>query len=180
VFLLGTFLCTSTEKYPARGAGTAKNKTHRRRRYNIFMPTFENPSNEDIKDLLTRVRTIAVVGLSPKRERPSHRVAAAMQRFGYRIVPVRPGIAEILGEKVYPELRQVPDQIDLVDVFLSPANVDPVVDACIALHLPALWLQDGVVNEAAAQRARDAGLLVVMNRCVWRDYRRLLGGSGPR
>jgi predicted CoA-binding protein len=144
------------------------------------MSTFENPPDQVIKDLLTRVHTIAVVGLSPKRERSSHQVAAALQGFGYRIIPVRPGVTEILGEKVYPDLAQVPDKIDLVDVFLSPANVDPVVDACIALKLPALWLQDGVINEAAAQRARDAGLLVVMNRCVWRDYRRLLGGSEPR
>lgn len=144
------------------------------------MSTFENPPDQVIKDLLSRARTIAVVGLSPKRERPSHQVAAAMQGAGYRIIPVRPGVAEILGEKVYAELSQVPDKIDLVDVFLSPENVDPIVDACIALKLPALWLQEGVVNEAAAQRARDAGLLVVMNRCVWRDYRRLLGGFGPR
>ncbi len=144
------------------------------------MSVFENPPDPVIKDLLTRVRTIAVVGLSPKRERPSHQVAAAMQVAGYRIIPVRPGVAEILGEKVYSELSQVPDKIDLVDVFLSPGNLDPVVDACIALQLPALWLQDGVVNEAAAQRARAAGLVVVMNRCVWRDYRRLLGGSEPR
>ncbi len=144
------------------------------------MSIFENPPDPAIKDLLTRVHTIAVVGLSPKRERPSHQVAAAMQGFGYRIIPVRPGVAEILGEKVYPELSQVPDKIDMVDVFLSPQNVDPIVDACIALKLPALWLQDGVINEAAAQRARDAGLLVVMNRCVWRDYRRLLGGFAPR
>lgn len=144
------------------------------------MSEFENPLDQAIKDLLTRVHTIAVVGLSPKRERPSHRVAAAMQGFGYRIIPVRPGVAEILGEKVYPELFQVPDKIDLVDVFLSPGHVGPIVDACIALKLPALWLQDGVINDDAALRARDAGLLVVMNRCVWRDYRRLLGGSDPR
>lgn len=144
------------------------------------MSVFENPSDQLIKNLLTRIRTIAVVGLSPKRERPSHQVAAAMQGYGYRIIPVRPGATEILGEKVYSELSQVPDTIDLVDVFRSPSLVDPIVDACIALKLPALWLQDGVVNEAAAQRARAAGLLVVMNRCVWRDYRRLLGGSEPR
>jgi len=109
-------------------------------------------------------------------------VASALQGFGYHIIPVRPMAKEILGETVYPDLASVPNRIDLVDVFRAPEQVDEVVDACIALQLPAIWLQEGVVNEAAAQRAQAAGLLVVMDRCVYRDYARLFGAvprSGP-
>jgi hypothetical protein len=136
---------------------------------------FANPSLEEIRALLEHVRSIAVVGLSPKTDRPSYKVASALQGFGYRIIPVRPMAKEILGEKVYPDLVSVPEQIDLVDVFRAPEQVDEVIDACIALRVPAVWLQDGVVNEAAAQRARAAGLMVVMDRCVYRDYVRLFG-----
>lgn len=131
---------------------------------------FANPSLDDIRALLERIHTIAVIGLSPKANRPSHRVAASMQRFGYRIVPVRPAVDEVLGERAYADLRDVPDAIDLVDVFRAPEHVDEIVDACIELRVPALWLQDGVVNEPAALRAREAGILVVMDRCIYRDY----------
>jgi len=143
--------------------------------------SFTNPSDEEIRELLRRVRTIAVVGFSPKVSRPSHGVAASMQRFGYRIVPVRPMLEKGLGETAYPDLASIPDSgaIDLVDVFRAPEHVDAIVDACIALKLPALWLQEGVMNEAAASRARAAGLTVVMNRCVFREYVRLCG-AGPR
>jgi hypothetical protein len=159
---------------------------------------FANPDDDEIRALLRRVRTIAVVGFSPKPDRPSHSVAAAMQRFGYRIIPVRPALDEGLGEKAWPDLDSVPDSggIDLVDVFRAPEHVDGIVDACIALrksalaasgvpasaaqaHPWALWLQDGVINEAAAERARAAGLTVVMDRCVYSDYLRLCG-AGPR
>jgi predicted CoA-binding protein len=135
---------------------------------------FENPSPQAIGALLRRARTVAVVGLSPNENRPSHRVARAMQGFGWRIVPVRPAVSEVLGEPAYASLDDIPEalrrDIDLVDVFLAPERVGPVVDRAIALGLPAIWLQDGVIDEAAAQRARDAGLTVVMNRCVWRDW----------
>jgi predicted CoA-binding protein len=140
---------------------------------------FENPSLEDIRALLERVRCIAVVGLSPKSNRPSFKVAAAMQRFGYRIIPVRPKVSEVLGEKAYADLASVPGPIDLVDVFRAPEHLDAVVDACIARKVPAVWFQDGVVNEPAAQRAREAGLFVVMDRCVFRDYVQIFG-SVPR
>lgn len=136
---------------------------------------FANPSDDELRALLKRVHEIAVVGLSPKPDRASHGVARAMQRFGYRIIPVRPMAAEILGEKVYPDLAAVPGKIDLVDVFRAPEQVDEVVDACIALKLPALWLQEGVVNEPAALRAQAAGITVVMDRCVYREYLRLFG-----
>ena len=135
---------------------------------------FENPSPQAIGALLRRAHTVAVVGLSPNENRPSHRVARAMQGFGWRIVPVRPAVTEVLGETAYASLDDIPEalrrDIDLVDVFLAPERVGPVVDRAIALGLPAIWLQDGVIDEAAAQRAKDAGLTVVMNRCVWRDW----------
>ena len=136
--------------------------------------TFRNPSEQDIIGLLQHVKNIAVVGLSPKESRPSFQVSQAMQRFGYHIIPVRPAIDEVLGEKAYPDLYAVPDKIDLVDVFRAPEHVAPIVDACIELHIPAIWLQDGVINEAAAQRAIDAGITVVMDRCIYRDYMQLM------
>jgi len=98
-----------------------------------------------------------------------------MQSFGYRVIPVRPMANTILGEQAYPDLASVPEKIDLVDVFRAPEQVGEVVDACIALKLPAIWLQEGVVSEAAAQRAQAAGLTVVMDRCVYREHVRLFG-----
>ncbi|HEX7964613.1 MAG TPA: CoA-binding protein [Gammaproteobacteria bacterium] len=131
---------------------------------------FQNPPGADIKHLLETAKTIAVVGLSPKHDRPSNGVARGLQHFGYRIVPVNPGQSELLGEKVYPDLMSVPGPIDLVDVFRSPEHVDEVVDQCIARGFRAIWLQEGVVNEAAAEKARAAGMLVVMDRCIYKDY----------
>lgn len=135
---------------------------------------FQNPDPDELRALLVRIRVIAVVGLSPRTGRPSHQVAAALQRFGYRVIPVRPAVAEVLGEPAYADLHQLPGPVDLVNVFRAPEHVDPIVDACIELGLPALWLQDGVVNEPAALRARAAGLTVVMDRCIYRDYLRLM------
>lgn len=131
---------------------------------------FANPPPDQIRSLLQEVKTIAVVGLSPRPGRPSHRVARGMQGFGYRIVPVRPAVAEVLGEKAYPKLSDIPHPVDLVDVFRAADQIDPIVDECIALGIKRLWLQDGVINEQAAERARLAGITVVMDRCVWRDY----------
>lgn len=133
---------------------------------------FQNPSDKLIHSILTETKTIAVIGLSPKASRPSYQVSHAMQGYGYRIIPVRPAIDELLSETCYPSLYDIPNpaQIDLVDVFRAPEHVDEIVDACIQLQLPAIWLQDGVINEAAAQRAVDAGITVVMDRCVYRDY----------
>jgi uncharacterized protein len=131
---------------------------------------FKNPTGADIKRLLETTKTIAVVGLSPQPDRPSHGVAAAMQRFGYRIVPVRPAVDSMLGEKAYPDLDHLPGPVDIVDVFRAPEHVDEIVDQCIAHKLPALWLQEGVVNEAAAERARKAGIVVVMDRCIYKDH----------
>lgn len=135
---------------------------------------FTNPTPDQLRSLLQEVRTIAVVGLSPRPERPSYRVSRAMQGFGYRIVPVRPAVAEVLGEKAYPRLSDIPFPVDLVDVFRAADEVGPIVDECIALGVRRLWLQDGVINLEAAERARAAGVTVVMDRCVWRDYMDLI------
>jgi predicted CoA-binding protein len=135
---------------------------------------FINPSTDEIRALLQRIKTIAVVGLSAAPHRPSHGVARSLQGFGYRIIPINPTVREVLGEPAYPSLRALPEPVDLVDVFRESSHVAGIVDDCIALKLPALWLQDGVIDEAAALRARAAGLTVVMNRCIYRDYLRLI------
>jgi uncharacterized protein len=131
---------------------------------------FANPSPEEIRNLLREVKTIAVLGLSDNPERPSYRVARAMQGYGYRIVPVRPGQREVLGETAYAKLAEVPGAPDLVDVFRAPEHVAGIVDECIAKGVKKLWLQEGVVDEAAAERARAAGITVVMDRCIYKEY----------
>lgn len=138
---------------------------------------FQNPSREEIRKLLERVRSIAVVGLSPNPDRPSHGVAKALQQFGYKIIPVRPGVERVLGETAYARLTDLPEIPDLVDVFRAPEHVDDIVDDCIALGVKALWLQEDVVNEAAALRARAAGLLVVMDRCIYKEWIALIGSA---
>lgn len=132
---------------------------------------FENPDMQACCALLKRVKNIAVVGLSPNPSRPSFGVSMAMKRYGFNIIPVHPVATEILGEKVYQTLADVPQPIDLVNVFRSAEFIDGVVDECIAIKAPALWIQDGIVNEPAAERARAAGMLVIMDRCIYRDYR---------
>ena len=131
---------------------------------------FQNPSPEEIKALLGRVKTIAVIGLSPHSSRPSHVVAKAMQGFGYRIIPVRPMVEHVLGEPAYASLAAVPKRIDLVDAFRAAEDLDELVDECIRLKMPALWIQEGIVNRAAAERAQAAGLFVIMDRCLYKDY----------
>ena len=135
---------------------------------------FKNPAPEEIRALLRAVKTIAVVGFSPKPDRPSYNVARALQDFGYKIIPVRPQLAEGLGEKAYASLRDLPAPPDLVDVFRAPDAVAAIVDDCIAIGAKRLWLQEGVVDAAAAARARAAGIAVVMDRCIWKEYRALL------
>ncbi len=139
---------------------------------------FINPSVDEIKEILKKTKTIAVVGLSPKPKRPSHSVSKAMQDFGYTIIPVRPAVDEVLGEKAYVDLESIPEslqsKIDMVNVFRAPEKISPIIDACINLKIPLIWLQDGVVNEAEAVRAQKAGITVIMDRCIYRDYVQLL------
>jgi hypothetical protein len=130
---------------------------------------------DPIYELLSRVKTIAVVGLSDRPMRPSHGVSAYMQSQGYRIVPVNPRIAEALGETAYPSLLEVPEKIDLVDVFRRSEHVDEIVEQAIQLKIPAIWLQEDVINQRAAQKARQAGLFVVMDRCILKEHRARFG-----
>ena len=132
-----------------------------------------NASPEEVRALLKSVHTIAVVGLSDKPDRDSHRVAAYLQRQGYRIIPVNPAVQEVLGEKSYARLEDISDKIDLVDMFRKPEAVPEIVDAAIAVGAKAVWMQEGIVHNAAADRARAAGLAVVMNRCILKEHMRM-------
>lgn len=137
---------------------------------------FDNPSKMEIEALLRRAKTIAVLGLSDTPGKPSHHVAEELQKFGYRIVPVNPAAREILGERAWPDLEsamQNAGPIDVVDVFRKPDAVPGIVDDAIRLGVKALWLQEGVVNPAAAQKARDAGIFTVMDRCMFKERRAL-------
>ena len=133
-------------------------------------------SDDEIKRILQNARTIAVVGLTNSPFRPSHGVSAYMQQQGYKIIPVNPNIAESLGEKSYRSLRDIPKdvKIDIVDVFRRPDAVPEIVDQVIELKLPVLWLQETVVHEPAAEKARQAGIYVVMDRCILKYHRRIL------
>ncbi|MDO8261999.1 MAG: CoA-binding protein [Gallionella sp.] len=139
--------------------------------------TFSNPEPEQIRQLLHNVHSIAMVGLSPNQSRPSFRVASGLQNLGYLIMPVRPMVAEVLGEKAFPDLESLPELPDIVDVFRAAEHVPAIVESCIKLGIRNLWLQEGVVHEEAAQRATEAGITVVMNRCMWRDAVKL--GAHP-
>lgn len=132
---------------------------------------FENPGRAERCALLARVKTIAVVGLSPNPARPSFGVAASLQGFGYTIIPVHPAVKDVLGVKAYARLADIGGPVDLVNVFRQTQFVSGIVDECLALGLKAIWLQDGVIDEAAAERARAAGMFVVMDRCIYRDYK---------
>jgi len=130
---------------------------------------------DPIHELLSRVKTIAVVGLSDSPMRPSHGVSAYMQLRGYKIIPVNPEIEESLGEESYPSLLEIPrevaEKIDLVNVFRRPEFVDEIVEQAIQLKIPAIWLQEDVINERAAVRARAAGMFVVMDLCILKEHR---------
>lgn len=132
---------------------------------------FENPAKNAVEEFLRRVRTIAILGLSETAGKPSHNVAQGLQKFGYRIVPVNPTASEILGERAWPDLESALNgagPVDLVDVFRRPEHVAGIVDDCIRLKVSALWLQEGVVDEAAAEKAQAAGIFTVMDRCVFK------------
>ena len=126
-----------------------------------------------ISNLLQSAHTIAVVGLSDKPWRASHGVSDYMQRAGYRIIPVNPELREVLGERCYPDLESVPEPVDIVNIFRRSELAGEVVDAAIRIGAKAVWMQEGVVNEEAAGRARKAGLTVVMDRCLLKEHRKL-------
>jgi predicted CoA-binding protein len=132
--------------------------------------------SDPIAELLQRARTIAVVGLSCNPMRPSHGVTAYMQSHGYRIIPVNPQIEECLGEKAYASLldipqKDVPEKIDIVNIFRRPEFVEEIVDEAIKLKVPAIWMQEDVIHEMAAEKARQAGIFVVMDRCILKEHR---------
>lgn len=133
--------------------------------------TAVNTSN--MQELFASIRVIAVVGLSDDTSRPSHGVSAYLQRAGYRIIPVNPSVPEILGEKSYASLRDIPEKVDLVDVFRKSDAVGPIADDAIAIGAHYLWLQEGVINQAAAEKAVEAGLQVIMDRCMLKEHRAL-------
>jgi uncharacterized protein len=132
-------------------------------------------ATDEIGELLKRTRTIAVVGLSDSPLRPSYGVSAYMQSHGYRIVPVNPSIKGALGEKAVASLAEVPEKIDMVDVFRRSEFVPDVVDEAIRLNVPAIWLQEGVIHEEAAEKARKAGIFVVMDKCILKEHRARFG-----
>jgi predicted CoA-binding protein len=128
------------------------------------------PQSDPIADLLKRSKTIAVVGLSCNPMRPSHGVSAYMQSHGYRIIPVNPNIDECLGERAYSSLLDVPERIDIVNIFRRPEFVEKVVDQAIQLKVSAIWMQEDVVHQRAAEKARAAGIFVVMDRCILKEH----------
>ena len=136
------------------------------------METMKTTATDEIGELLKRTKTIAVVGLSDSPLRPSYGVSAYMQSHGYRIIPVNPSIKGSLGEKAVASLAEVEEKIDMVDVFRRSEFVPELVDEAIRLKVPAIWLQEGVIHEEAAEKARKAGIFVVMDRCILKEHRR--------
>ena len=132
---------------------------------------------KQISEVLHTSRTIAVVGLSGKRFRPSYGVAEYLKRVGYRIIPVNPMESSVLGEQCYPDLESIPEPVDIVDIFRRSEFVPEIVEAAIRIGAKAIWMQEGVYHEAAARRAEEAGLAVVMDRCILKDHRRLAYAS---
>lgn len=135
---------------------------------------FMNPSADEIRNLLQGVRSIAIVGASPKPERPSHSIAQFFIEQGLTVVPVHPAIRELFGVTAYPSLSAIPFKVDMADFFINADRVGPMVDEAVRLGIRNIWMQDGVIDEAAAQRARDAGHTVVMNDCSYRRWRQLM------
>jgi len=144
-----------------------------------MMPTIcelpdSNPPSEEIKDILRKCRTIAIVGISPKESRDSNRVAQYLMSQGYEIVPVNPGQREILEKPCFRTLADIPFSIDMADLFLNPKRVPPVVDQAIEMGVQVIWMQEGVVHNNAAQKARKRGIQVVMNKCIKKEHMRMM------
>jgi len=132
-------------------------------------------SDHDLREILLSTKTIASVGLSSNQNKESYWIASYLKEQGYRVIPINPTADEILGEKAYPDLESVPDPIDLVQVFRRPEDVPPVVEDAIRVGAKVVWMQEGIVHEEAAQKAREAGLQVVMDACMRATHRRLIG-----
>jgi predicted CoA-binding protein len=130
--------------------------------------------DEDIQEALKKYKTIAVVGLSPNPERPSHYVAKYLKEQGYQVIPVNPFIKEVLGEKSYPDLKAVPIKVEVVDIFRRPEEVLPIVEDAIEIGAKVVWMQEGIVNTEAAYKAHAAGLTVIMDRCMMKEHLRLI------
>lgn len=135
---------------------------------------FENPKDEKIKKVLEESKTIAVVGLSPDTSRPSYMVANYLKRCGYKIIPVNPIYPDILEEKSYASLKDVPEKVDIVDIFRRSEDVLPIVEDAIKIKAKVVWMQEGITNLDAVKKAKENGLLVVMDRCMYKEHRRLL------
>ncbi len=138
----------------------------------IFLPDGASPSADPIFDILTKYKTIAVVGLSSNPARPSHGVSEYMQSSGYQVIPVNPNETDVLGEPSYARLEDAPQKIEIVDIFRRPEEVPPVVDAAIRAGAKVVWMQLGIVNEAAAEKARAAGITVVMDACMLVEHKK--------
>jgi predicted CoA-binding protein len=134
---------------------------------------YQNPSDEQIKEILQKYKKVAVVGLSSESSRPSHGVARYLQQRGFKIIPVNPKETEILGEKAYPDLSSIPEKVEIVDIFRRSEHVSPIVDEAIKIGAKVVWMQEGVINRPAAINASQNGIMVIMDRCMLKEYRSL-------
>jgi len=127
------------------------------------------------EDILKSSRVVAIVGLSSKPDRPSYHVGSYLKAKGFRVIPVNPAEKEVVGEKSYPDLSSIPEPVDVVDIFRRPEYVPPIVEDAIKIGAKAVWMQEGIINEAAAARAKEAGLKVIMDHCMRREYMKMIG-----
>jgi predicted CoA-binding protein len=137
------------------------------------VPAYETTSDE-IKDILTNVKTIAIVGISPKNERDSNKVARYLQQEGYKIIPVNPNYKEVIGLKSYSSISKVTEEIDVVDIFRKPSVITEIVESAIRMDVKVIWMQEGIVNNEAAEKAKNAGLKVVMNKCMMKEHIKMM------
>jgi predicted CoA-binding protein len=133
----------------------------------------ENATDAEIADILRKAKTIAVIGASLKPERPSHWISIYLKEQGYTVIPVNPGLSEVLGDKCYKNLTEVPDSVDIVDIYRDPSAVPDIVDEAIAKKAKVIWMQEGIVHNEAAAKARAAGLTVIQNKCIYKEHAHL-------
>ena len=136
-----------------------------------------NATSDEVRQILASARTVAVVGVSDKPDRDSYQVAAYLRQNGFRIIPINPNVTEVLGEKTYPNLLDVPEPVDIVDIFRKPEAIPGLVEQAIAISAKAVWMQKGIVHNAAAEKARAAGLKVVMDKCLMVEHQGLHSGN---